>query len=702
MKTFTHSKGSIFIIACCIALCVLSMSYVNGTAQGINCTPDSLTMSMLNFGQITVLSEHSRWTNQGPTEASLVCNYNVGGGSAGMAINIIYGCQDSIEQEWNRLMDQRRGQPNVTTGRIMGVDGRPGDEYALKQTTAENGFQGFVGRFPNRDHLFIHTTVDAYADVVILHSNHGKSLNQIGQIVASVWHNNWETLSLSCVVAKVINKSGSGTVEIIRNAPGVASSEDELFEGDVIRMNRPSGHPCCPFITIEWKSIRGTGNSPIQGKAIFKGDDTFFDEFTIRMNRGDSFSVETTGSPIIEFGTQMGIGWIMTKTFLGPMFSGMFIRPAMESSISGDMVFLNLRSEVVVHSPSRNEVEVITIEGSPELIYNGGNSKVTVNTGQSSRISNGTPSQPQPSDTSGVSNWIAPFVDGIQPGPSPTPPPTPIPPLSGNSSAPSITAVLIPSSLPIGTPTTWNINFSDSDGDIDWIEFEELVSGNWVLSGEFDPGVGGQQNGSISISSTCSDTGTIQKRVRLYDRAGNESAAYEYSMNCGTTSFAPPPTNNPPSRTFSGSGLDQFDFDNDCILSEAEFFSATDAWISEEIENGLFFDAVDAWIGQSNVCAASAGVHSLQLNKIDLSSSTMGRLKFEISGNQIAHSQLEIFDLHGTELFRTSSAGSKLIWNLKTSSGKRVSNGVYLYRVQVQDEYGNMVSSEVRKLVVMR
>jgi len=224
-----------------------------------------------------------------------------------------------------------------------------------------------------------------------------------------------------------------------------------------------------------------------------------------------------------------------------------------------------------------------------------------------------------------------------------------------------------------------------------------------VLTGEFDPNVLGQQSGSITISSTCSQSGQFEKRVRLYDASGNESAAYEYTMNCADSGTPPSNSNPPPSRNISNSGgLAQFDADGDCFLSEPEFFTITDAWITEQIDNALFFEAVDAWISQTSVCSVvAADVTGLRLEEVSLSQLRSGSIYFEVSGQSISSTSVQIFNLQGNSVFSETQSGTSLRWNQRSTEGHHVANGVYLYRVSVTDDYGISVYSEVRKLLVI-
>jgi len=143
----------------------------------------------------------------------------------------------------------------------------------------------------------------------------------------------------------------------------------------------------------------------------------------------------------------------------------------------------------------------------------------------------------------------------------------------------------------------------------------------------------------------------------------------------------------PPPPTQGGNTLADYDMDGDCVMSDTEFFVATDAWISESISDLLFFSAVDAWIGQSNICttAASASV-------IELSLTPQGMLISTTTGAALG--AVAIYDANGRLVFRSSAPNPKLFWNLRDVVNHPVANGVYFVRV------GN--SGEVYKFVVMK
>jgi len=57
----------------------------------------------------------------------------------------------------------------------------------------------------------------------------------------------------------------------------------------------------------------------------------------------------------------------------------------------------------------------------------------------------------------------------------------------------------------------------------------------------------------------------------------------------------------------------------------------------------------------------------------------------------------------GKEVYGSGyESGNELTWDLQSSGGRTVSNGVYLYRVMVKLENQQEMASEVRRLLVLK
>ena len=156
----------------------------------------------------------------------------------------------------------------------------------------------------------------------------------------------------------------------------------------------------------------------------------------------------------------------------------------------------------------------------------------------------------------------------------------------------------------------------------------------------------------------------------------------------------PPPT--------PGGSLAGYDLNSNCTLDDSEFFRVLDDWLGNSASDDMFFDAVDAWINQTGICAVSASaVEGLSLDSIVLSQSS-NHIALRALGNRIDSSTIEVFGLNGQSIYQAESVGSSLRWNMRTTEGQALSNGVYLYRVTVRSHDGAVLSSDIKKLVLVR
>jgi hypothetical protein len=80
-----------------------------------------------------------------------------------------------------------------------------------------------------------------------------------------------------------------------------------------------------------------------------------------------------------------------------------------------------------------------------------------------------------------------------------------------------------------------------------------------------------------------------------------------------------------------------------------------------------------------------------------------GVMKFIVKSQSVRDARVEVFDLSGKSVFATGwIAGNVLEWHLLNTKGQIVSNGVYLYVITMRGYDGQVIRSEVRKLVVLR
>jgi hypothetical protein len=193
----------------------------------------------------------------------------------------------------------------------------------------------------------------------------------------------------------------------------------------------------------------------------------------------------------------------------------------------------------------------------------------------------------------------------------------PITPIgSGRGTAPSITSASIPSTLTINTPTLWQVGFTDADGDVSKIRFEQFVDGAWQPAGEFDPNVQSKTKGSIAIETTCKALGTIRSRVTLFDAGGNSSDPREYSFEC-VSSTIPPPS--------GGKTIEEtLDANNNKVLDDLEMLQALQYWIkgqavpgtNKPIDDLKILSLLQMWIKGTSVRTSSAASLMLEVRKL--------------------------------------------------------------------------------------
>lgn len=110
----------------------------------------------------------------------------------------------------------------------------------------------------------------------------------------------------------------------------------------------------------------------------------------------------------------------------------------------------------------------------------------------------------------------------------------------------------------------------------------------------------------------------------------------------------------------------------------------------------------------SDASAASAAaapetepVQALSVSQIQASLEG-GTLGITAQGQGITGIQLDMYNLAGSHVLHQASNGQSLRARLQTATGQPLANGVYLYTVTVEGANGQVVRSEVRKLVVLR
>lgn len=75
---------------------------------------------------------------------------------------------------------------------------------------------------------------------------------------------------------------------------------------------------------------------------------------------------------------------------------------------------------------------------------------------------------------------------------------------------------------------------------------------------------------------------------------------------------------------------------------------------------------------------------------------------FTVQGEEIRDIRVAIYDLSGQQVFESGFVENGFQWNLQNNEGRTVANGVYLYVVRARGFNGEMFTSQVKKLVILR
>ena len=192
-------------------------------------------------------------------------------------------------------------------------------------------------------------------------------------------------------------------------------------------------------------------------------------------------------------------------------------------------------------------------------------------------------------------------------------------------------------------------------------------------------------------------------------QGGGGICATNLGVNCGSNIMGSGPIRNSFQVVAQGGGttpppggggshaaeLRSYDTNSNDMLETSEFLAVIDAWIARRISDGAFFASIDLWIDQRPISSASVGS--------DLGVRTqMTSRGVRFSAPRASSLSVDVFGLDGRAVFSEAAAGTTLGWNLRSSQGAPVANGVYLYRTTMTTPEGQIVRSDVRKLVVSR
>ena len=106
-------------------------------------------------------------------------------------------------------------------------------------------------------------------------------------------------------------------------------------------------------------------------------------------------------------------------------------------------------------------------------------------------------------------------------------------------------------------------------------------------------------------------------------------------------------------------------------------------------------------ISQQTAMSISRG-SPLALQEIQVNSVVSGRIELRLKGTGIIRSELRLYSLSGQLIAESQVTGSKLSIVVLDRDGRPLANGVYLYIVTVRGASGQTMTSEPKKLVLLR
>lgn len=111
-------------------------------------------------------------------------------------------------------------------------------------------------------------------------------------------------------------------------------------------------------------------------------------------------------------------------------------------------------------------------------------------------------------------------------------------------------------------------------------------------------------------------------------------------------------------------------------------------------------------LDETGAAAAGVGRESAPLTPLAVSRVQTrvdgGTLEVAVQGSGIRRIDVDVYDLAGQRMIAKSTEGSHLRLRARSTDGRPLANGVYLYSVTVTGSTGQVHRSEVRKLVLLR
>ena len=153
-----------------------------------------------------------------------------------------------------------------------------------------------------------------------------------------------------------------------------------------------------------------------------------------------------------------------------------------------------------------------------------------------------------------------------------------------------------------------------------------------------------------------------------------------------------------------------FDRNESGFLDDEELFDVVDYWVSGDrvigtglqVTNEIFFELLEKWTREEFLFNPQDYLRrDISIRNTSIVSRS-NHFRLDVDGVGIERIDLQIYNLAGKELLKTSQNGSRVQFRLFNEIGDALANGTYLYRVVAQGAGGSQASTSVEKFVLLR
>jgi parallel beta-helix repeat protein len=147
------------------------------------------------------------------------------------------------------------------------------------------------------------------------------------------------------------------------------------------------------------------------------------------------------------------------------------------------------------------------------------------------------------------------------------------------------------------------------------------------------------------------------------------------------------------------------------IINDEDILWCVGLWVRDEdvpgtgmkIDDSKMLELIEWWISGRPVAGSSVpeSLESLTVDRI-IARWHSATTTLTVQGSNIASVELDVFNLAGQRVFKERSPGNTVTFKGLSDTGRVLANGVYLYLITVQGYDGQVIQSEVRKLVILR